>query len=270
MARVDTMFLPNNDGGHARLSASNSSIWLNCESAPALALECPPRPVGEAARLGTIAHWLGEQILRDPKFLPPKSLVLGGSVYDVTTELMLGVSLYATYTEDLKRQAQIYGVEQRVDLAPLWAPGKPREPVFGTSDFWAVIGEWLFVVDYKNGRGKFVSPTENPQVMFYALGVYLKLNPIVARRVRRVRIVIVQPNGEGEKIRSWDVLAGDLVYWGYAVIKPAADRIFSGRPKPFKTGAWCWFCPGALMCPAKAQERQDEAEHDFPVWEGVI
>jgi hypothetical protein len=268
MGRPDTVFLDENRKGsaHARLSASGSSIWLNCESAPALALTCPPRAVGEAARIGTVAHWLGEQALRNPSFMPPLHVVLEGVVYDVTTELMLAVSVYVTYAQDIMRQASFCGIEQNVDLGKLWAPGKPPEPVFGTADFWAIVGDCLIVVDYKNGRGKFVSPVENPQATFYALGVYLKLSRAVQRQVRRVRIVIVQPNSEGEHIRGWDIPAGDLIFWGYAVLKPAADRIFSGRPKPFAVGSWCWFCPGALMCPAKAEERQLVALNDFPVW----
>lgn len=264
--RADMVSLDDKPAGHARLSASGSSIWLNCESAPALSLTCPPRSVGDAARIGTIAHWLGEQSLRDPGFLPPLHVMTGGQVYDVTTELLLAVSVYVAYAQDIIKQTGIYGIEAHVDLAPLWSPGKPPEPVFGTSDFWAIVGDCLIVVDYKNGRGKFVSPVENPQATFYALGVYLMVSPAMRRRVRRVRIVIVQPNSEGEHIRGWDIPAGDLVFWGYAVLKPAADRIFAGKPGPFVVGSWCWFCPGALLCPAKARERQDEAEQDFPVW----
>ena len=268
MGRPDTVFLDENRHGsaHARLSASGSSIWLNCESAPALTLTCPPRSVGEAARIGTIAHWLGEQQLRNPKFLPPLHVMMGGVVYDVTLELMLAVSVYVAYVQDIIKQASLYGIEANVDLAPLWAPGRPPEPVFGTADFWAIVGDCLIVVDYKNGRGKFVSPVENPQATFYALGVYLKLNGVERRRVRRVRIVIVQPNSEGEHVRGWDIPAGDLIFWGYAVLKPAADRIFAGKPGPYAVGSWCWFCPGALMCPAKAEERQLVALNDFPVW----
>lgn len=267
--RADTVFLDENRHGtaHARLSASGSSIWLNCESAPALALTCPPRAVGEAAKIGTIAHWLGEQCLRDPGFLAPLHVIMGGVVYDVTTELMLAVSVYVAYVTNIIKQANQYGIEAHVDLARLWAPGRPPEPVFGTADFWAIVGDCLIVVDYKNGCGKFVSPIENPQATFYALGVYLKLDRAMQRRVRRVRIVIVQPNSEGEHVRGWDIPAGDLIFWGYAVLKPAADRIFEGRPGPFVVGSWCWFCPGALLCPAKAEARQLEALSDFPVWD---
>lgn len=266
--RPDTVFLDEQkqQAAHARLSASGSSIWLNCESAPALALTCPPRAVGEAARIGTIAHWLGEQCLRNPSFQAPLHVMMGGVVYDVTTELMFAVSVYVAYAQNIIKQAWRHGIEAHVNLAPLWAPGRPPEPVFGTADFWAIVGDCLIVVDYKNGRGKFVSPIENPQATFYALGVYLALNRETQRRIRRVRIVIVQPNSEGEHIRGWDIPAGDLIFWGYAVLKPAADRIFNGTPKPFVVGPWCWFCPGALMCPAKAKINQDEAEQAFPVW----
>jgi hypothetical protein len=268
VARPDTVFLDENRHGsaHARLSASGSSIWLNCESAPALALTCPPRSVGEAARIGTIAHWLGEQQLRNPNFLAPLHVTMGGVVYDVTTELLLAVSVYVNYVQDIIKQASRYGIEAHVDLARLWAPGRPPEPVFGTADFWAIVGDCLIVVDYKNGRGKFVSPVENPQATFYALGVYISLGG-KQKQIRRVRMVIVQPNSEGEHIRGWDIPAGDLIFWGYAVLKPAADRIFAGEPGPFAVGSWCWFCPGALLCPAKAEARQLEALSDFPVWD---
>jgi Protein of unknown function (DUF2800) len=267
-ARVDTIFLGKREQvSHSRLGASGSSIWLNCESAPALALTCPPRVVGDAARVGTVAHWLGEQILRDAAFIPPKQVVLEGQVYDVTLDLMLAVSVYVAYAQDVMRHASHCGIETRIDLAPLWAPLKPSEPVYGTADFWALMGDLLEVVDYKNGRGKFVSPVENSQAMFYALGVYLKLAPALARRVRRIKITIVQPNAEGDPIRSWTIAAGDLIFWGYAVLKPAVDRILTGVPGPFVAGTWCWFCAAGPYCETRRQVRQQHAIEAFPVWD---
>src|ERR1700733_10851659 len=116
MGRPDTVFLDENRRGsaHARLSASGSSIWLNCESAPALALTCPPRSVGEAAKIGTIAHWLGEQYLRQSRFMPRLHVVMGGVVYDGTLELLLAVSVYVTYVQDIMRQASLCGIEANV------------------------------------------------------------------------------------------------------------------------------------------------------------
>ena len=62
MGRPDTVFLDEQAGVGARQAERVGLVDLaELRERPALALTCPPRSVGEAARIGTIAHWLGEQ-----------------------------------------------------------------------------------------------------------------------------------------------------------------------------------------------------------------
>ena len=55
-------------------------------------------------------------------------------------------------------------VEERLDYSYLVPQG------FGTGDCVIIADGTLYVMDYKNGKGVFVSCDHNPQMMLYALG----------------------------------------------------------------------------------------------------
>ena len=152
---------------HAVLSASSSKRWLNCT--PSARLEQNfPNESSVYAEEGTAAHALGEYKLR--KYLHER-VRRPTSEFD-NEEMEANTDIYAefiiTTVEKIKETClhPLVMVEERLDYSYLVPQG------FGTGDCVVIADGTLYVMDYKNGKGVFVSCDHNPQMMLYALGAY--------------------------------------------------------------------------------------------------
>jgi hypothetical protein len=118
---------------------------------------------------------------------------------------------------------------------------------------------FLEIVDYKNGSGILVDPTNNPQMLYYAAGVLRQLEfPIDT-----VMLTVVQPHARTlEKIRSWTIDALDVLMWVDEKLIPAVDAC-AQPDAPLVMGPWCRFCPGAFTCPKLAEEANKMAAREF-------
>ena len=98
----------------------------------------------------------------------------------------------------------------------------------GTSDVIILTKKELEVIDYKHGRGVYVSPDWNSQILTYALGA-LEMTDIP---VQRVRCTIVQPR-HGEAVRNSPQQNGVLsvVYDREEVSVRFADELRKGINK---------------------------------------
>lgn len=242
---------------HARLSASGSSIWLNCTASPVLS-EGIERRSSKYAEEGTRAHETAEAMLR------------GEDADDETVREALAP--YLDHVRDLMARTPIHKIEHRVNLAELW-DGDPPDELFGTADFAGVTPDrTLHVSDLKFGRGIPVDVRDNSQLLYYALGVYLDLRGKV--EIERVRMTIVQPraaHADGP-VRTWEIPVLDLVLWAEDVLKPAIDLICEGDLGKLvvREGKWCRWCPAAATtCPLKQLSRVDEAKNEFDVIVGA-
>jgi hypothetical protein len=256
---------------HARLGPSSSEIWLNCLGAPAEWAKRPPRQVGFAAHEGTLAHVLCEAALT-LNAIPWKegtAFTVEGSYVPITQDMLNAVSLYATTTGLISDSAVWRAVEKEVSIAWLWGANPPSEELFGTADFSACDGTVLYILDLKYGRGKAVKPEFNTQLLCYAIGVLgllRKERPDLAASVTEVCLVIVQPRAGGAPVRQWTVPLGDLLYWAYATLKPAIDKILSGKPLPLTAGNYCYFCAASPDCPVYHRLRVQTSIASFPDW----
>src|SRR5205085_6401051 len=117
-------------------------------------------------------------------------------------------------------------VEEPVSLEGLWYPNAPPEPLYGTVDFGALSKALttVIVLDFKYGKGVPVSPVNNPQLMFYALGVYLRLQATLSKDILEqivyVKMGIYAPRQGDTEPRWWTVDLVDLLDWGYDVLRP--------------------------------------------------
>lgn len=152
---------------HAILSASSSKRWLNCT--PSARLEQNfPNESSVYAEEGTAAHALGEYKLR--KYLHER-VQRPTSEYE-NEEMEANTDIYAEFiistVERIKETCPhpLVMVEERLDYSYLVPSG------FGTGDCVIIADGTLYVMDYKNGKGVFVSCDHNPQMMLYALGAY--------------------------------------------------------------------------------------------------
>lgn len=231
---------------HAKLSASGAARWMACPGQPRLAAQAPDRP-SEYASEGTAAHFIAEQCLTQPGLAPNQyigtHLTVDDDQIEVTEEMAEAVQVYL----DALRAYASEGdeVEVECNLTPAL---QALHPEFGgTSD--AVVykpdQKRLGVWDYKHGAGVMVSPVENVQLKYYALGALLASN----KPATDVDVFIAQPRIESEEgpIRSDTFPAVDLL--DFAADLVAAAEATEDPEAPLHAGEHCKFCPAAAFCP---------------------
>ena len=260
--------MPTNAKRHARLGPSSSDIWLTCLGAPAEWAKHPPKQVGFAAKEGTLAHALCEAALKinAVPWTEGMKFEVDGEQIEVTQEMLNAVSLFAATTGRISDFSHWRMVEEEVSLGWLWSDGPPEE-VFGTADFAACDTITLYITDFKYGRGKAVQPEGNTQELCYAVGVLGRLmreRPELAASIESVCMLIVQPRAGGAPVRSWTISVGDLLYWAYAVLKPAIERIVAGRGLQLVAGNHCYFCAASIECPAYRRLKLQRSIDSFP------
>jgi hypothetical protein len=150
--------------------------------------------------------------------------------------------------------------EVRVEL-PVTTAGQ-----FGTVDaaIVEVSGE-LTVVDFKYGVGLPVDPRENPQLIYYALG----LAHLYEMKFEKVRLAIIQPRAyhRNGPVRTWNTSVDHLVRWQERF--EAGIQRASRHDAPLVTGRWCRWCPAAVICPKLSTEALKEAGIPFSPDSGV-
>ena len=250
---------------HSALGASSAHRWLKCPGSFRLSERAPKMPPTIHSATGTLAHRLIEGGLRSGggfvADLKGNTLFVNGypDPIEVTQDLIDGVLEMINYVEGKIAGSTWYDFEFRVSLDQLFKTPPPVS-VFGTLDAATLVGVELEVIDYKNGAGVFVSPIENPQLMFYAAGAMVNL-PVGA--VQRVKMTIVQPHAPGaEKIRSWTIDPVDLSMWVNDVLVPGVAAC-NDPNAPLVTGAWCRWCPVSQACPALHAAAVDLAQKQF-------
>ena len=153
--------------GHALLSASSSSRWLNCPPSARLCENYDDKGSDFAAE-GTDAHTLCEYHLRKELGEDVESPVENLTWYN--SEMEECATNYASFIMEIVEErkaanaAPIILTEQRLDFSKYVPEG------FGTGDCIIVAEKVLRIVDYKHGRGVLVEADNNPQMMLYALG----------------------------------------------------------------------------------------------------
>ena len=134
-------------------------------------------------------------------------------------------------------------VEERLDYSYLVPQG------FGTGDCVIIADGTLYVMDYKNGKGVFVSCDHNPQMMLYALGAYHAYGYLYS--ITKVAMTIIQPRLEN--ISTFECSVEELLDWAENYVRPRARLAFEGKGEQVP-GDWCRFCRARTSCEACADE----------------
>lgn len=247
---------------HALLSPSSASRWLACTPSARVEATFPDR-AGSAAEEGTLAHAVGEVILRH-------------KIGEITKQ-KYGVELkklqkHELYTEDIYTHSENYALfvlerfaeaqsrtkdaliilERRLDMTE-WIPEG-----FGTGDCVIIADGVMEIVDLKYGKGVLVSATENKQMMAYALGALHGFDFLYD--IHTVRMTIFQPRLDNYS--SYEVPVDALMAWAETYLKPRAALAFEGKGE-FSPGAHCQFCKAKAQCRALADYNLELARHDF-------
>ena len=231
---------------HSELGASSASRWLACPSSVSLSEGIEEKESNFASE-GTCAHEVADITLSTGGHTED----LIGNVYEghtVTKEMSDYVDTYVQYVREAGKGKEM-SIEERIDLSFI----DPR--MFGSND--AIIYEpygTLEIIDLKYGMGIEVSPENNKQLMYYALGA------AQGGEYSHVKMTIVQPR-VSNPIKSWTV--------PYSVIEAYAEELKQGVEKVdsgedyFSIGDHCRFCKAKAICPATKAKTQELARLDF-------
>jgi hypothetical protein len=242
---------------HARLGASNSSIWMNCTAAPDMQ-EGRERKATIYTAEGNAAHELAEYMLRGEQW--PSEITIDEFTIEIDDDMKSHVYTYTDEVQQLMMDADWSALEKRVHLDALWteAGELPPEPLFGTMDFGAVKGDVAYLRDFKYGKGVGVEVKGNSQLLYYGTGFLLELmtEGVIPTWFD---LGIVQPrfkHADGP-IRTLRIHRDDLMTWA-AGLKKIVDDIHN-RVVHFQPGAQCRWCTAAGICEALATENRKVA-----------
>jgi hypothetical protein len=227
----------------------------------------PARRSSSYAAAGTVAHTLIERAISDPKILDRMrgcTVTQEGHAVLIDDDFIEGIELMLNYVVAKATDQAAMAVEYRVYLDPYFTD-RPKPPVrlFGRVDV-AVLDHATFnleIIDYKNGAGVLVDPTDNPQMLYYAAGVVAE--PERKTLCKTITLTVVQPHAQGvEKIRSATIDYLDLMMWIDEVLIPGVYAC-AADDAPLVTGSWCRFCPASHACPALQAKATEMAKRDF-------
>ncbi|GKX27871.1 hypothetical protein SH1V18_03510 [Vallitalea longa] len=246
---------------HAILSASGSSRWMACPPSARLE-EKEPEKTSSFAEEGTLAHEIGEQIIRynNNEFTKTtftrrlnklkKDKLFANEMLDYCDAYAEIVREKYLNAKKITPDAQLI-VEQRLDFSSYVPSG------FGTGDALIIADGTVEVIDFKYGKGVEVSAIDNPQMKLYGLGALDEYEMLYD--IQKIHLTIVQPRLEN--ISEFTITAADLYSWG-EYIKPIADKAFKGEGE-FCPGSHCMFCRVKAKCRAYADEQMILAKYDF-------
>lgn len=249
-------------GGHAVLSPSAAGRWLACH--PSARLEQTFTDTGsDAAREGTLAHALGELMLRYKlgliltKVYEAELKVIEQhefyslEMYDHCEAFMLFV-MEKFHEAQVKTPDALIFLEQRVDMTDYVPEG------FGTADVVIIADGTMINIDLKYGKGVLVNAVENKQMMLYSLGLLKEYDFLYS--IKLVEMIIYQPRIEN--FSGWLTEADVLKAWGEMVLIPAAKEAWQGVGE-FVPGSHCKFCKVKTSCKANAEHQLVLAVYAF-------
>lgn len=238
---------------HSEFGGSQAKRIKNCPASVLRSRGMPQQPESAAAKNGTDAHACLEFMVNNRDKLKKRSTrneVLATAEArwnDTMIEDALDALTYIM--EQLAPDHDVY-VETKLDSSKFTTTGQ-----FSSLD--VGIANWsareLITIDYKYGKHP-VPAKKNDQLIYYALALLLKLK--AWKKIDRVRLVIIQPNGGG--IREWYCDVEYLIKWGKKFRK--ITKLALTKKAPAKYGEWCFFCLAKKSCTTFKNEM---AKKDF-------
>lgn len=245
------------DREHADLGASNCHIWSNCLGMLNLTRKLnPPKRTTPAAEEGTAAHEVAHMcILSHQDAIEMVDRVFNNIV--VTDRMAHGVQQYLDLCRSFMTPDAECFTERKFNLKKL----KPPAPMFGTSDFSAVIRSQrkVIIVDYKNGYIPVAAKAL--QLRYYVLGVLCSLPEDTP--IEDIDVYIVQPNGgRGQpRIKPATYKIAEIFSWHLELMEKA--RATQDPDAPLTAGEWCKFCPNSGLCKVQAEFAMETAQLEF-------
>lgn len=249
---------------HSDVGASSAHRWIPCSGCIRQAKDIPDTGSSFFAAEGTGAHALVEKCLildMDAEEFKGELIHTEGEwEFYVDDDMIAAVQRMLDHVHSILEWCRtnvvkdpIIRVEFNVDLSWL------RPGMFGTADVVIIAGGYLWVIDYKHGRGYSVDVIENPQLMYYGTGPAKFFDA-----VKDITLCIVQPRSDHPqgRIRSWSIKRNELLAWAENTLGPAVDATRGKNPK-LCAGDHCRFCKALATCPESKKHAQESAGLDF-------
>ena len=218
---------------------------MTCSGSVALCDHFPDTPSFSAAE-GTFAHLIREKCLSEN--LNASDLIgHEATIDDWTFEWSADDCDLMQFGIDwIREQPGRKMYEYKVDLGA-WMPGQ-----FGTLDTAIIHEDLMTCFDLKWGRGVTVHAENNRQLMLYAAGLWSELPE--RNNIKRVRIIIDQPRGQGGTWREWTCSIDDILRFAEEAAV-AARRTEDPDAPLVVTPKGCQFCPVAANAACPEQHR---------------
>ena len=248
--------------GHALLSASGSSRWMNCTPSARMEEDIPSVESPYALE-GTLAHELSEIELKKyfglitlDEYKTRLAVIEENEYY--SDDMPEFVDVYVTYCIEQVNYYKSFckdveiSIEEKIDLTAYIPDG------YGSNDFIIVADKYLEVIDLKYGRGVSVSAVENSQLMLYGLGSVFKHR--LSYQMEDVKLTVVQPRTSS--ISSYVINVDKLEEWADTEVVTKAKIAHNGEGE-LNPGEWCKFCKFKPKCRAIYDQNQLMMQKDF-------
>ena len=248
--------------GHALLSASGSSRWMNCTPSARMEEDIPSVESPYALE-GTLAHELSEIELKKyfglitiEEYKSRLAVIEENEYY--SGDMPEFVDVYVTYCIEQVNYYKSFckdveiSIEEKIDLTH-YIPGG-----YGSNDFIIIADKYLEVIDLKYGRGVSVSAVDNSQLKLYGLGSVFKHR--LSYQMEDVKLTVVQPRTSS--ISSFVINVDKLEEWADTEVVTKAKMAHNGEGE-LNPGEWCKFCKFKPKCRAIYDQNQKMMEKDF-------
>ena len=256
---------------HSELGASSASRWIKCPASVRLsriALQIMERKDALGTKIasiyaneGSVAHSVCESFLlgtKTPEDWFGRTVEYGGDRILVTDEMIKSAQEYVDIVHAIVPSDASLQIERKFSLD--WI----QSEMFGTCDCAAVGENTLYIFDFKYGKGVRVSAEDNPQLMYYALGVLgEKPNP----SIKRVCMTIVQPRVDNGT-SSYNISTTKLYKWAEETLKPAVQKALDPNSPCVAGESQCRWCKAASICPEQGKKTENLVAEYFPELSG--
>lgn len=245
---------------HALLGPSSASMWMNCTPSARLN-EGIEDKVSDYAREGTLAHRIGELLLRsrweDADIDEDMTAIKTDPMY--SGEMMEHMDAYAAFVEERMAEARTRCADPCIFIEKPVTFDEYVPEGFGTSDALIISDGLLDVIDLKYGSGVPVSAENNPQMRLYALGCYLAFSWLYD--ITEIRMTIFQPRLDN--ISAAVIPLKELLDWAETELKPKAALAWEGKGDFHPSESTCRWCKAAAACRANRDHQLEIAREDF-------
>lgn len=234
---------------HALLNPSSGEIWMQCT--PAARAAAGINKSSSYMDEGSLAHKLSELLIlrqlkrmRESVFKVKLALLKSQYKQYYNRRLLKDCQKYvayvmAQYAKALKRDPHaLIFVETRLSLRT-YIPES-----FGTGDILIMGTGFVWFIDLKYGKGKFVDAKENTQLKIYAVGA-LEYSELFFDKPEEIVLTIYQPRKDN--ITSWETTRTAIMDWVKKELEPKAKLAWEGAGIRV-AGDHCFFCGAKPNC----------------------